>query len=785
MVVVAPTGVAAINAGGVTIHSFFQLPFGPHIPSNAGDSSVQNHSTSIAIQRFNREKINIIRSLDLLVIDEISMVRADLLDGIDEVLRRFRDRNKPFGGVQLLMIGDLQQLAPVVKDDEWEILRNYYGSMFFFDSHALKKTHHISIELKHIYRQSDHVFIGLLNKVRENNVDDEALRLLNQRYVPDFRADNNDGYIILTTHNSQAQHLNESKLKELPEASRSFIASVEGEFPEYSYPTDFELILKEGAQVMFVKNDSSRDKLYFNGKIGIVESIDDDGIMVKCEGDLIPIPVLVAEWQNMKYTLDEETKEIRESVIGKFIQYPLKLAWAITIHKSQGLTFEKAMVDARAAFAHGQVYVALSRCKTLEGLVLSTPISQKSIIKNDAVSEFVSEIEQHPAGENQLTEARHLYQKELVTDLFDFSQMFRQLNYCIKLFDEHKGSLAGNQIGSYTAMAQTTKTEILEVAGKFKDQLVNLVEITNDLEKNEVLQDRIKKASSYFANKIKGIVQDVIQNTSILTDNKTIRKSVNEAVERLRTEVSVKVACLDSSTHGFSIKEHQNEKAKAILGLVEPKKEPKETRDQLSEQFVHPELFRLLKSWRDTMAKEKKLPHYMILPQKTMMELVETAPSTMYELKKIKGIGKKNADKYGEAILEIVNRYRLENKIDAGDSPAEAAEVVTLVNPPKKNTRLISFELYKNGKTLEQIANERAMTVTSVEGHLASFVASGEIQVSDFVSREKLMLIENYFIENATTLLAPAKAALGEAVTWADLRFVLKHLEFLRSRNEN
>ena len=785
MVVVAPTGVAAINAGGVTIHSFFQMAFGPRIPSDAGDSNSHNQSAFTAIQRFNREKINILRTLDLLVIDEISMVRADLLDGIDEVLRRFKDRNKPFGGVQLLMIGDLQQLAPVVKDEEWEILKKYYDSMFFFSSRALKKTQHISIELLHIYRQSDNVFIEMLNKIRESKVDAETLRKLNERHIPDFRSGNIDGYITLTTHNYQAQQLNESKLKNLSSETHRFMATVEGDFPEYSYPTDFELSLKKGAQVMFVKNDSSREKLFYNGKIGVVESINDDSIMVKCQGDLVPIPVQVTEWQNMKYSIDEQTKEIREAVIGKFLQYPLKLAWAITIHKSQGLTFEKAVIDANAAFAHGQVYVALSRCKTLEGLVLSTPISLRSIISDSSISEFTTEIEQNPTGEKHLTEARHSYQRQLVTELFDFMSIYRQLNYCIKLLNEHKASIVGNVNEDFIKIAGTTKAEILDVADKFKIQLLNLIETNYDLEKNDALQNRIIKASTYFEGKIKSVIMDVLHKSSIITDNKTVRKSVNDALERLKTEVTIKAACLVSSTKGFTIKDYQSAKAKASITQADVKQPQKMSDERVPDKVKHPALFNLLKTWRNTMASEHNLPHFMILPQKTMTELVAHLPTSMAGLKRIKGIGTKNADKYGKKIIEIICQYTSENFIDGQIDNEDEKDQTPYSKEEKKSSRQISFELYKEGKTIEEIAHDRAITINTVEGHLESFVGTGEIPVLDLISQVKLEIVKKFCKDNGSNQLGLTKAALGDTVTWGELRVALKYLEFKKRQSEN
>ena len=381
MVVLAPTGIAAINAGGVTIHSFFQLSFAPFVPETTFNSS-QTH------YRYSKEKRNIIRSMDLLVIDEISMVRADLLDAVDATLRRYRDREKPFGGVQLLMIGDLQQLAPVVKDNEWELLRKHYETPYFFASHALKETVYMTIELKKVYRQSDTFFLSLLNKIRENKADDEVLNELNRRYQPGFQPQKEEGYIRLTTHNYQAQKVNDRELASLSGKAYHFRAEIEGDFPEYSYPADELLTIKEGAQIMFLKNDPSSEKRYYNGMIGEVVTVNDAGIIVRGKGNKSEFQLLPEEWGNYKYVLNEETKEITEVIEGTFRQYPIRLAWAITIHKSQGLTFERAIIDARNSFAHGQTYVALSRCTSLEGLVLKSKISSRDIFIRKEIVEF-------------------------------------------------------------------------------------------------------------------------------------------------------------------------------------------------------------------------------------------------------------------------------------------------------------------------------------------------------------------------------------------------------------
>ena len=433
MVVVAPTGVAAINAGGMTIHSFFQLPFGPFLPGNPQDATRQ--------RRFSGEKIRLIQSLDLLVIDEISMVRADVLDGIDEVLRRFRDHYKPFGGVQLLMIGDLHQLPPVVKDEEWQLLREHYQTAYFFGSHALRKTDPVSIELKHIYRQSDATFIDLLNKVRDNKMDDAVLATLNSRYVAHFQPTAEQPYITLTAHNASAQQINGEKLAVIDQPLQTFKAVVQDDFPAYAFPADELLECKKDAQVMFVKNDMAREKRYYNGKIGKITGFREGIICVRCPGDVEDIEVMPAEWTNVKYTLNEQTKEVGEELLGTFTQYPLKLAWAITIHKSQGLTFERAIIDAQAAFAHGQVYVALSRCKSFEGIVLRSKIIPASVRTDSVVKDYTEEAEKNTPDEQHLIRSKAEFQQSLILELFDFGRLRRLFTQLNRVFLEHENTL--------------------------------------------------------------------------------------------------------------------------------------------------------------------------------------------------------------------------------------------------------------------------------------------------------------------------------------------------------
>jgi hypothetical protein len=725
MIVVAPTGVAAINAGGVTIHSFFQMPFGPYIPVDfAKNSSSQdeNNLPQRHTQKFNREKISIIKSLDLLVIDEISMVRADLLDGIDEVLRRYKDRYKPFGGVQLLMIGDLQQLAPVAKDDEWNLLKDYYETVFFFSSKALQKTKHITIELKHIYRQSDSIFINLLNKVRENKVDEETLSHLNKRYIPGFDPETKDGYITLTTHNYQAQEINNLKLKKLTAKAFSFKAEIEGEFPEYAYPTEFELILKVGAQVMFVKNDNSQEKQYFNGKIGTVDNFDDDLIYVKCPGEPYTIEVQKAEWQNSKYSIDENTKEIKEIVAGTFVQYPLKLAWAITIHKSQGLTFEKAIIDANAAFAHGQVYVALSRCKTLEGLVLSTPIANHSIKLDTNISGFTRETEQNPPGVPLLNELKQDYQQKLLLDLFDFSLFHRRLSYLNKILNENKTILNSDLPDIFEKINGLFKTEITEVSDKFKTQLKQLLAQKINIEDNTLLQDRIKKASTYFEEKTNTILYQKLKSAIIETDNKAVRKSIKEIINHLIEESVIKLSCFKVCQSGFKVKEYLETRAIAAIEKTETKQVSSKDEKHVPYSIAHPQLYASLKDWRNEKADELDLPAYMVMNQKSLMELANYVPATSADLKNINGFGKKKVEKWGNEIMEIIAAFCKENNIEP-----QSLSVKHVKSPKveKEDTKKISYELFKSGKTIDEIAKERKMATSTVDGHLANYIGTG------------------------------------------------------------
>ncbi|MDR2843510.1 MAG: AAA family ATPase [Candidatus Symbiothrix sp.] len=654
MVVVAPTGVAAINAHGVTIHSFFQLPFGLMVDVDRLKSDQM---------RLSREKTNIIRSLDLLVIDEISMVRADLLDAVDAVLRRFRTHSKPFGGVQLLMIGDLQQLAPVVKDDERELLSRYYDTPYFFSSKALRETSFVSIELTHVFRQQDEHFISILNKVRENNLDASALEALNKRYIPDFQPKEGDGYITLCTHNAQAQRLNDSKLSALRGKEFRFKATVEGTFPEYSYPTDFELVLKEQAQVMFVKNDSSAEKLFYNGKIGKIAHIDAKEIVVRCPDDDEEITVQPMKWSNVRFSLNEATNEIEEVEEGSFIQYPLKLAWAITIHKSQGLTFERAVIDAQSSFAHGQVYVALSRCKTLEGMVLSTPIHNRSIINDRTVSGFTQQIEQNQPDENQLNSARIAYQNELLMELFRFGTFRNRILYIEKIIHENAGSIPVFTQNLLQKMFPPVQQDIIEVADKFQAQINRLLPPQPDVEQNTALQERIGPAAVYFSAKTQTLLLDVLSKADLDIDNKAVKKQLNDAVNRLEEDARIKYESLKACSSGFRLMDLLQAKAIASIEKTKPKEARKFSALE-NEEIVHPILFNRLRTWRTVKSVEMNVPAYGIFSQKALYELVNYLPVEGKTLAQINGIGPKKLQQFGAEIIEIIQEYCNEQKIE-------------------------------------------------------------------------------------------------------------------------
>lgn len=556
-VVVAPTGVAAMNAGGVTIHSFFQLPTAPYVPG----AVIQGKFS------FSKVKRDIIRSLDLLIIDEVSMVRADLLDAVSHVLQRFRRSAQPFGGVQLLMIGDLQQLTPVVTAEEAPLLRRYYDTPYFFGSKALSLTQYVTIELQQVFRQQSGPFLDILNNIRAGRATFKDLQPLNERYNPTFHPKAGEGYIRLTTHNHRADNYNTTELSHLPSAPVTFKAEITGTFPEYLYPTATELILKVGAQVMFVKNDPSTDHLYYNGRIGVVSDISDGEVWVTCKADNVHVKPL--EWQNTAYTLNEETHEIESEVKGTFRQLPLRLAWAITIHKSQGLTFDKAIIEADAAFAPGQVYVALSRCRTLEGIVMAARIGLDVIINDRDVDHYISTQERSTAqAVTQLDTIKREYYKSLLIELFTFTDIRNAEEALLRCFIENLETHYPALIAAHKAVIESLKGDIATVANKW----VSVIRAMSDDEVHgEPFLDRVKRSCTFFRSALTdAIAQPLERCEEIETGNKVTAQRLTAALTDMTTAYKTKTTLLaDIAVRGFTIPTYLKSKQQALLTTIE------------------------------------------------------------------------------------------------------------------------------------------------------------------------------------------------------------------------
>ncbi len=755
MVVIAPTGVAAINAKGVTIHSFFQMPFGPILPNQIANTSNQQ-------RKFSRTKIDIIKSLDLIIIDEISMVRADLLDGIDQVMRRYKNRNKVFGGAQVLMIGDLQQLAPVVKPNEWSLLQQHYKTVYFFSSKAYQEANVVSIELKHIYRQKNEDFIKILNEIRNDNLSEASAKTLNERYNPTFSPKKDDGYITLTTHNNRANAINNLELEKLKTKTSFFKADISGKFNENSFPNDEKLALKVGAQVMFIKNDSSQEKRYYNGKIGIITDISKETVTVQCANEIDEIVTEKETWENINYSINNETKEIKEDITGSFSQIPLRLAWAITIHKSQGLTFEKAIIDAEASFAHGQTYVALSRCTSLEGIVLKTKISSNAIINDAKVGSFNKSVEENHPDESVLIESEKQFQLNLISELFDYQQFLYPTTRLIDIFYKNRTSIKGDVIEHLQIIKDNGIVALMKVANGFKIQLKTVSEAAILPENSSLIQERFTKAVDYFLTQtIKNIVQP-LSKISFSSDNKAVKKDFDKQFDALQEVLTEKVFALKKMTEGFTTKTYLQVRANAVLQNVEKPKKKKVASKR------DPIIALKLRELRDDIAKAENIPHFQIFTQETLYLLCDELPRTEKELLKIKGMGKIRVQKYGEEILELINSYCQENGINHLNQQKKE---------DKKPTKQISFELFKSGLSIKEIAKERSLKSNTIESHLASYIPSGEIDVLELIALKRYNKIIKAIEETTFKNLTELKEKVDKSFTFMELRMVLLSME--------
>ena len=556
IVVTAPTGVAAINAGGVTLHSLFQLPFEPFLPTAASKEEL------VRKIRLNSVRQNIMRKMELLVIDEISMVRCDVLDAVDTILRSVRRRHDmPFGGVQLLYIGDLHQLQPVAQNHEWQILQEYYTSPFFFDSNAASEQQPLLIELNKVFRQKEEFFIKLLNKVRTNNMTEEDFEILHERYNPGFRPNEEDHYITLTSHNKQASAINEKKLNEIISPEYKFEAEIEDLFPENNYPAENELILKVGAQVMFLKNDTIQ-KRYFNGKIGVVKFLDHEEIIVECDG--LEINVGQEVWENSRYVLNREDGKLQQEIVGTFTQYPLRLAWAITIHKSQGLTFDKVMIDAGQAFSSGQVYVALSRCTNLDGIVLLYKIPVTAIYSNENVLKGQENLSYKGSLAEKFDGARRIFTQQLLEDIFYFPAISNAISKLKHGIDIHHQKLSvegeANVVEWMNSIYLSLKEDV-KVGKNFCAHAAVYMKNGLQIEDNQELQTRIKDASNHFLPRLKTYFAK-LKGNKVNTEYREVAADINELIFNTLNSLHVAIYYLDYCNQDFSVTGFLSDKIK-------------------------------------------------------------------------------------------------------------------------------------------------------------------------------------------------------------------------------
>lgn len=733
IIVAAPTGVAAINAGGVTLHSLFQLPFHPFLPT-------KNHKEElIAKIRLNKQRQQLLRKMELLVIDEISMVRCDVMDAIDAVLKTVRRNHYlPFGGVQLLCIGDLFQLPPVAQNQEWNILSEYYASPFFFDSLAVRELSPLLIELNKIYRQKEEGFVELLNKVRNNQMDVDDFELLHTRFNPSFCPSAEEKYITLTSHNNQADLINQQQLYKINEAPFSFRAVVEGEFPESMYPAEYELVLKEGAQVMFLKNDVIQ-KRYFNGKIGVVKSLEKDRIVVAC--DDTDIDVRPESWDNSRYSLNRTDGKLEQETLGSFTQYPLRLAWAITIHKSQGLTFEKVMIDAAAAFSSGQVYVALSRCTSLEGIVLLSKIPPSAIGNNVNISKAQQSLLYKGSMPERFILARKIFTQQLLEDIFSLKEVAAAGERLEALVKQHKERLNENAVSWIENINRGLIAD--KVVGlKFVAHIALLFNESDVIENNPALQKRISDAANHFIPKFENYLRDLKQHP-VTTEHKEASAPVNEKLNELAGTIHTYNFYMQYCKDPFSVSAYLQHKLKFVLPRFNLSCYASETGADY-DGSPNTELLAALKRWRNMICSETGQPIYMVANQASLEEISTYLPLSKKDLILMAGFGKAKAEKYGEEILEMVSdfceRHNLESNIAAKrvnpkkESRLKPKEI-------KPDTKMTSFNLYKEGKDIPSIAKVRNFSASTIEGHLSYFISTGELDINEFVAKEKQDLI--------------------------------------------
>ena len=695
----APTGIAAINAAGVTIHSLFQLPFGAFFPDAATGAINQNitfnfNTPRTIVKHLNMQgnKRRMIQELELLVIDEVSMLRADMLDAIDFSLRYIRrNRNVPFGGVQLLFIGDLHQLPPVVKNDEWRVMAGFYKSIYFFDALALQDNPPIYIELDKIYRQDDAVFIDLLNNLRNNQITAEDTALLKQHFKQDFKPGADENYITLTTHNNKADTINRERLTQLTTKSYFFDAKVTDEFNEYAYPNDKNLELKVGAQIMFIKNDMTAEKRYYNGKIGVVHHIEKGVVEIELPEDKLVIQISPYTWENVKYKLNEATNEIEENVAGAFVQYPIKLAWAITVHKSQGLTFDKAIIDIGDAFAPGQAYVALSRLRSLKGLVLTSHLRESGLQQDQNIHYFSKSKQPAEVLNQQISAESYDFIRTYLLSAFDLNLVRYYFKEHMQTFDKSEAKSTKQRYDDWTMNLYKDFQQITATADTFINQLKNLFSQQTEHTLFNVSK-RVVAAVKYFSPLIKAVSDQFLTHIEAIKEEKQIKTYLTELLE------------LEIVIYEQLKKIH---KSKALLqAIIDGKEFSKADTDALL----------------NTVEREAQLQKAITL--KGMALKVKTA------------VEKKKKE-------------------------------------PKADTKWVSFELYDQGKTLAEIARERGLSLGTIEGHLAYYVSTQQIDVSKLVKPNKIRNISEAVESQKTKSMATIREFLGKDYSFGEIKLVL------------
>ena len=727
MAVVAPTGVAAINAGGTTMHSFFQLPFTPYIPT------VEGRKNLIEKMKMQGNRRKVLQELELLVIDEISMVRADVLDSVDTILRHVRYRNnEPFGGVQLIFIGDMFQLSPVATDEEWRLLSQYYSSPYFFHSQAILQQQPVYIELDKIFRQTNTDFIRVLNEVRNNCLSDSGLKLLQSRYNPLFVPPADDTFITLTTHNYKADQINALELTKIKGRIYTFEAEIQGEYPEKSYPTEKTLELKIGAKVMFLKNDTETPRRFFNGKIGVVKSVEDDSIIIKCPDDNEDIELTKAVWENIRYSTNPTTKQIEEDELGKFIQYPLRLAWAITIHKSQGLTFDKAVIDAGAAFAAGQVYVALSRCRSLEGMILLSKINPNSIQNDRQIVAHEQNKLPLEVLELQLDESRNTYRSFILMQLFDFKNIVGQTSRLLNETKEVESSFNEETIPYLNDLLRQGQT-LQEVAGKFQGQLQRILDSRPVNE--QYLQERIAAAIDFFLEKMQNLAETLRQSPAV-SDSRANASEYNDNIKMIFSNITQKIFLMKGLKLKFTVEDYFILKNTFALPefSVNAYAKTSSTKKLTTRQ---PELYRRLLTVRNQLCEPRDLPIYLVAGSQTLNEMSDYLPQNEKDLLQISGFGPAKVEKYGKVFLDVIQAYCKEHKLESLMHENQSTKREKKEKKPVGETFRTSLEQYKAGKSIDEIAFTRNLAKATIISHLERFIVSGELSIEEFVSLEK------------------------------------------------